>query len=336
MQAEPLVSVLMPAYNNRKFIGAAIESVLAQTYTHFELLIIDDGSTDETSALATTYGDGDPRVRIYPQPHAGIAEARNRALSLAQGEVFAWLDADDLARPRRLEQQLALILKFPQLLIVGSAYQVIDEHGVSLATHKMPASDTMIRWHCLFHSPFAQSSVMLRKEVLRSNRLSYDPVMEAAEDYDLWSRLLEYGQGYNISEPLVEYRLHPGQVSQRSQILLEENAGRVARRNLIALGTSLPVEQVQKLREWFFNFPARLSDADLPLAEAFLEILNRFSDLPGLEAAEVGRLRGRWLGRSLRAGLRSRNMGGSWRLLRRFKSEDWRLALAYLRSREKS
>jgi glycosyltransferase involved in cell wall biosynthesis len=165
MSHPPLVSVLMPAYNCASFIGAAIESVLAQTYPHFELLIIDDGSTDETPAVAAAFCDRDPRVQIYPQPHAGRVAARNNALGLAQGEYFAWLDADDLARPHRLERQVVALQSNPRHVIVGSAYQAIDEHEVLQVNHKMPVTDTMIRWHGLFHSPFAQSSVMLRAEM---------------------------------------------------------------------------------------------------------------------------------------------------------------------------
>jgi glycosyltransferase involved in cell wall biosynthesis len=336
MGAEPLVSVLMPAYNCAPYIGAAIESILAQSYPHFELLVVDDGSADETLAIAAAYCQRDHRVQVHPQAHAGIAGARNRALELARGEFCAWLDADDLARPDRLESQVGAFRTDPRRAIAGSAYQVIDDQGVPQGVHKMPETDTMIRWHCLFHSPFAQSSVMLRLDMLRAQKLDYDPTMPPAEDYDVWSRFLQYGRGYNLSEPLVSYRVHPAQASQQGQRQLREQAGRVAQRNLIALGMPLTIEQVQRLREWYYHFPRRFGDEDQPLAEAWLDILNRFSLQPGLDEGEVARLRGRWLGRLLRAGLRSRDTRWGLRLLRRLKPEDLRVVINYLRRRDKA
>jgi hypothetical protein len=200
----------------------------------------------------------------------------------------------------------------------------------------MPETDTMIRWHCLFHSPFAQSSVMLRLKMLRAQKLDYDPTMPPAEDYDLWSRFLRYGQGCNLTEPLVSYRVHPAQASQQGQRQLREQAGRVAQRNLIALGMPLAIEQVQRLREWYYHFPRRFGDEDQPLAEAWLDILNRFSLLPELDPGEVARLRGRWLGRLVRAGLRSQDTRWGLRLLRRLKPEDLRVVINYLRRRDKA
>jgi hypothetical protein len=333
-EAEPLVSVLMPAHNAAPSIEAAIESVLAQTYSHFELLVIDDGSTDETPAILVAYQGRDSRIRVYAQPHSGIAASRNHGLGLAQGEYLACLDADDLALPHRLEVQVAALKADPGLVIVGSAYRTVDEQGVAQAIHRMPETDTLVRWQCLFHSPFAQSSVMVRLGVMRSNGLGYDLSMPPAEDYDLWSRLLQRGRGRNLPEPLLSYRLHPAQASRQSQSQAWELASQVAQKNLAGLSTDLPLDQVYRLRAWFYRFPDRFSVADLPLAEALLGILNRFSLLPGLEADEVRRLRGRWLGRSLRAGAVGQDPGWAFWLSRQLDWADWRAIGSYLRARE--
>jgi glycosyltransferase involved in cell wall biosynthesis len=334
MPPEPLVSVLMPAYNACPYIAAAIESVLAQTYRHFELIILDDGSTDDSYANAATYTKIDPRVRLVSQPHSGVARTRNHLISLAQGEFIAWLDADDLALPHRLERGVNVMLNNPQLVVLGSAYQVIDVNGYSQALHKLPLSDTTIRWHSLFHSPFAQSSVMLRRDRLVSNDLKYDPSMELAEDYDFWSRLLAVGQACNLPEPLVSYRMHPAQISRTRQALLDCNAGRVAQRNIAAVSISLPIDQVQQLRDWFYHFPARLTNESLPTAQALLDILDRFSALPGLDRADLQHIRGRWLGRLLRAGPNVHTSAWAWRLIRRLKPRDWSAILIYALSRE--
>lgn len=335
MESEPLVSVLMPAYNSASFISAAIESILAQTYTNFELLIIDDGSTDSTLEIISKYASCDPRIRLFIREHYGLVNTLNFGLDQADGLYLARLDADDISVVHRLEIQKNYLEAQPEVVIIGSAYTLIDQMEVPIRISHMPQSDVAIHWHCLFHSPFAHSSVFLRLEVLRRNGLSYDPAMKEAEDYELWSRLLKYGQGYNFPEPLVEYRVHPAQASQHSQSLVWENASRVAQKNLIDLGAPLPLEQVQRLREWYYRFPIRFEEGDLPLAEALLEILNRFSLQQELDFGEVECIRGRWLGRLLRAAFRSKNKGLSLRLLRRLTPKDLRVVMAFLRSREK-
>lgn len=335
MSAEPLVSVLMPAYNCAQFIGAAIESVLKQTFSGFELLVIDDGSADGTVEVVHGYALDDPRIRLIVREHLGLVDTLNFGLQQLQGCYLARLDADDQAFPQRLEKQLAILESHKELVIVGSAYQLINQDGVPIRVDVMPESDTTIRWHSLFHCPFIHSSVMLRLDTLRANSLEYDAEMKEAEDYKLWSRLLQYGRGYNFPEPLVAYRVHPNQASQLGQPQLLEHASRVSQNNLIALGVSLPVEQLHPLREWYYHFPGRFSAEDLPLAETLLNVINRFSLQPGLDATEVKYLRGRWLGRLARAALRSGRSGWySW-LARRLTPDDYHSILAYLRGREK-
>jgi glycosyltransferase involved in cell wall biosynthesis len=333
MAAEPLVSVVMPAYNSASFISAAIESILVQTHPGFELLVIDDGSTDGTGAIVQNYARGEPRIRLIARDHLGLVNSLNFGLQQATGSYLARLDADDRAFPTRLEKQLACLESHPERVIVGSACQLMTRDDVPIRLDFMPESDTAVRWHNLFHCPFIHSSVMLRLETLRTNRLEYDPAMQAAEDYELWSRLLRYGQGYNLSEPLVYYRLHPSQASQQGQSQLWEHASRVAQNNLNALGVPLPLEHVYPLRKWYYHFPRRFSAQDLAPAQALLNILNLFSLQPCLDSVEVHRLRGRWLGRLVRACLGSRDPGWySW-LFRQLTLADYRSILAYLRER---
>lgn len=331
METEPLVSVVMPAYNSAAYIKDSVESILAQTYLRFELIVVDDGSTDRTADIVAAYQKGDPRIKIFTRPHGGITASRNFGLQQAQGTYLAWLDSDDLAHPQRLALQVAALRSNPKLVVIGSAYQIIDAQGSPGPVQRMPEKDTVIRWHSLFHCPFAQSSVICCIEVLRSNALEYDATMPPVEDYELWSRLLQYGRGYNLPEPLVHYRLHPDQASQRGKPALWELAGQVAQKNLAAIGATLPLDQVQRLREWYYTFPQRFSPDDLLLAEALVNILNRFSLQPGLDRAEVQHLRGRWLGRLLRAGLRSGYPGWFLWMLRQLSFADWRSLATYIR-----
>jgi len=335
MEAELLVSVVMPAYNSAAFVKPAIESVLAQTYSRFELLVINDGSSDETAAIAAAYQERDFRVQIHSLPHGGIAACRNHGLQLARGAFIAWLDADDLAHPHRLALQVAALQSNPDLVILGSAFQTIDEQDTPGAIHRMPEQDTAIRWHCLFHSPFAQSSVICRIEALRTNGLSYDLSMPPVEDYELWSRLLQHGRGYNLSQPLLQYRTHSAQASRQAQPQVWELASQVSQKNLNVLGAVLPLDQVQRLRAWYYAFPGRFSGRDLLLAEALLNVLNRFSLQPGLDAAEVQRLRGRWLGRLLRAAVRGGKVGWTLWLWRQISLDDIHAVRILLRERDR-
>lgn len=334
MEAEPMVSVLMPTYNSRRYVSQAVESVMAQTYPHFELLVVDDGSTDGTLNILEKFARSDRRVRVIPREHNGLVGTLNFGLQQANGRYLARLDADDLAAPQRLEQQVRCLEADAELVIAGSAYTLIDDLGAPIQVHTMPLSDTAIRWHDLFHSPFAHPSVILRLETVRENGLRYDPAMKEAEDYELWSRLLQHGRGCNLAEPLVEYRVHPAQASQQGQAQVWEHASRVSQKNLIALGAPLPIEQVHRLRRWYYHFPRRFNATDLPLAEALLLVLNRFSLQPGLDVDEVRRLRGRWLGRLLRAGGRSGDVGWNLRQVRQLTREDFSAVKAYLRMRE--
>ena len=235
--------------------------------------------------------------------HLGLIDTLNFGLAEARGCYLARLDSDDLCAPTRLEVQVGLLEDRPEIVLVGSAYTVINQQGAPIQINYMPQTDVAIRWHALFHSPFAHSSVMLRLNVLQKNGLAYDPAMQEAEDYLLWSQLLHHGQACNFPEPLVQYRQHPGQASQLGQPAVREFAGRVSQKNLADLGVHLPLDQIQRLREWYYHFPPRFERDDLDLSLTLIDILDRFSAQPGLDPKEVQRIRGRWLGRLLRASL---------------------------------
>ena len=123
----PVVSVIMPAYNAARYISAAVESILAQTFGDFELLIVDDGSTDRTPALLAHFAERDERVEVIDQEHAGYVRALNLMLDRARGELVARMDADDIAHPGRLRQQVEFLSTRPEVVCVGSAFDIIDD-----------------------------------------------------------------------------------------------------------------------------------------------------------------------------------------------------------------
>ncbi|HME58806.1 MAG TPA: glycosyltransferase [Terracidiphilus sp.] len=210
------VSVVMPAYNASQFISQAIESVLAQTWSDFELIIIDDGSTDNTREIAEKYAARDARVRVYTQPNQGFALTLHRGFDLAANEWVFRMDADDLMRPNRIERQLAFIAEHPELAVASSLNHYIDSKNrvigksVSpLTTHE--AVDKLFAANELIG--FSHPAAALRKSAVMAVggfRKQFWP----AEDIDLWNRLVE--KGYKIlvqPEYLLDYRMHGSSAS---------------------------------------------------------------------------------------------------------------------------
>jgi len=204
----------MSVHNDARFVGEAVESVLAQTLRDFELIVVDDASTDETPGLLDKFSD--PRLRIVSNDEQlGLASSLNAGLDVAQGRYVARLDSDDVAVPTRLERQVARLLDDSTTGIVGTAVADLDESGERGRTHAMPQGARLLRWHALFSSPFFHPTVLVDRDLLEAHGLRYDPAFLESEDYDLWTRLFEFADGDNLTEPLVLKRVHAAQASQR-------------------------------------------------------------------------------------------------------------------------
>ena len=227
----PLVSVLLAAHDDASFLGEAIDSILRQTLTDLELIVVDDASTDETAVVLD--GVDDTRLRVVRNDEqSGLAASLNRGLEHAAGRYVARLDADDVALPERLERQIARLRSEPRCAVVGSAIVDLDGNGRAGAAHVLPAGARPLRWHSLFSSPFFHPTVVVDREVLDAHGLRYDPVYLESEDYDLWTRLFAFADGANLTTPLVHKRVHPGQASVRRGDVQESFQRRVAVREI--------------------------------------------------------------------------------------------------------
>jgi len=210
----PRVTVFIPVYNTEGYIGEAIDSVLAQTWHDFELLIIDDGSTDSTPGILTHYADMDARVRVVLQPeNVGPPATRNHALDLARGEYIAFLDADDRCASQRLERQVAYLDTHADIAGVGSWMTLIDEHGQpsDRPCNELPVSPDQISCQMLVECPLAHPTLLVRTTAFSHYRYASD--FPAAEDYELWTRMIATCRFANLPEPLVFYRRHAGQIT---------------------------------------------------------------------------------------------------------------------------
>lgn len=231
----PLVSFLLAVHNGARYLGAAVDSVLGQTVADLELIVIDDASTDETPDLLGAIGD-ERLLVFWNDEQAGLAASLNRGLDVATGRYVARLDDDDIAAPERLERQLARVHAEPGVAIVGSAVVDLDAEGERGRTHRLPAGGAALRWHALFSSPFFHPTVLVDRETLDRHGLRYDPAFLESEDYDLWTRLFVFADGANLSEPLVEKRVHAAQASLRRSDLQESFQRQIALREIARLG----------------------------------------------------------------------------------------------------
>ena len=201
----------MPAYNAEKYIGKAIDSVLAQSFTDFELLIINDGSTDATEKIIRSYAD--ERIRLINQPNQGIASALNMGLMNANAELIARFDADDICMPERLMVQYDFLHDHPDHIIVGSDADYIDMNGDYVFTCRLPAhTNEEIRELTLNKCPFIHSAVLFRKAAIVQIG-GYNEHAYAFQDHLLWSRVISLGKAFNLSETLLQVRLNPESIS---------------------------------------------------------------------------------------------------------------------------
>lgn len=183
----PRVTVLMSVYNGERYLNEAVDSILAQTFTDFEFLIIDDASTDRTPEILRGYDD--PRIRIVTnEENLGLTKSLNKGLALARGEYIARMDADDISLPERLEKQISFLEKNLEIGVLGTAVQYIDEYGKPLQILNWPQKDTLIKWQLCFMNPIAHPSAIIQRELLTKSG-GYDEKVIFAQDYDLWVRL---------------------------------------------------------------------------------------------------------------------------------------------------
>lgn len=289
-QREPAVTVLMSVYNDYRYLRESVGSILGQSFTDFELVIVNDGSTDESTQYIRSLSDR--RVRVLHNPaNVGLARSLNRGLSAARGQYIARMDADDIAAPHRLARQVEFLDEFRGVGIVGSDRALIDDAGQDVGYAAALPANLAIRWKLLLGNPFTHPAVMLRRSVLQSHQLQYDPEWSVAQDYELWVRLLAHTRAANINEPLLWYRLRGDSVSGRQkvrQLECHDAAATAAIRRFAPTFDIEPPDTVRQLRGRFGGMSVRESScdsADPTWLARYLELLAAFA---AHHAAESG------------------------------------------------
>jgi glycosyltransferase involved in cell wall biosynthesis len=204
----PRVTVLLATYNDEPFLGAAIDSVLAQSFADFELLIVIDAATDRSHEIVERYRD--PRIRLLVnETNLGLAASLNRGLAVIASEYVARLDGNDLCFPERLARQVAYLDAHPEVAAVGSQATSIDVAGRRIGHVSRPVTEPGMRWHHIFASPLVHSSVMFRRAIVWDLLGGYDGSLRTGEDFELWRRLAKGHAIRNLAERLVAYRDDP-------------------------------------------------------------------------------------------------------------------------------
>jgi len=211
----PKISVLMAVHNGLPYLQAAIESVLAQTYTDFEFLIADDASSDGSTSVVEGYALNDQRIQLVRlDENVGLVQALNLLLTMANGEFIARMDADDVCCESRLRHQVDVMINNRDLVLLGTAFEYIDGKGCTFAAGNPPTTNTALQDYLIgTGNPFCHPSVLMRTAMVKGLGGYRQVLNRYAQDYDLFLRLAEQGEIGNLKESLMKYRVHAGQIT---------------------------------------------------------------------------------------------------------------------------
>jgi len=211
-----IVSVLIPFHGAAKFLSESVHSVLGQTMSDFELLLIEDRADAEAKKSSRQLAKIDPRIRIVQTEYPGLPFALNAGITASRGEYLARLDDDDKMCPERLEEQLKVMARRPELVCLGSQVTYFDAEG-KIGISRLPLSDWQIRKEAIISNPMAHPSLLMRKSSVIEAGL-YNESFTLALDYELIARLLRVGRMENLKEALTQYRIHAEQISSARKL----------------------------------------------------------------------------------------------------------------------
>lgn len=216
------VSVILPVYNSQDYIKEAIDSILLQSFKNWELIIIDDASSDQTPEIIRICKDK-RIICLRNNKNEGVAFSLNKGLKQVTGEYIARIDSDDICLPNRFELQVEFLDNNPKTVIVGANAEIINFSGEVLSVTDLPTTDIDIRNMLFIRNPLIHPSVMFRKKILDKTG-NYNIKFNGAEDYELWFRMLKFGKAYNFKKPLIKRRIHDNVVTKKFRYKVEARA----------------------------------------------------------------------------------------------------------------
>jgi hypothetical protein len=237
----PLVSVLMPVYNASQYLKESINSILNQTYSAFELLIYNDGSSDDSISIIKAFASQDARIIFFDGPNCGLVVQLNKGLQQAKGKYIARMDADDVAPLERLAYQVAYMEANPEVGLCGGAVRMFGA-GIDTIVY-LPQDDNVIRPTLCLQNAFFHPAVTMRREVLVTHSLQYREEYMTAEDYQLWCEMSRVTQLHNLPEVVLNYRIHPQQVTRVQSARGQQTTARIRQEQMSLLNIVLTPEQ---------------------------------------------------------------------------------------------
>ena len=233
----PKISVIMPAYNSEKYIGEAIESILNQTFTDFEFIILNDGSTDNTAKIIKEYVKKDKRIRfINSKKNQGFIASLNKCLDVSVGQYIAKMDSDDISLPERLEKQVKYLDLHKNVGLLGTGYRAFDKKEFDVIHPTKVTIFDMIKGSYV-------TIVMFRKNIIDKFDLRFNPEFIYAEDYEFYSRFIRYAEIHNLAEILYLYRWHGENTSIKKAEIQQKNSQKVRQDLLDFLSNDKKVQQ---------------------------------------------------------------------------------------------
>lgn len=222
------VSIIICSYNREKLIGRAVESILLQSFTDFEIIVIDDASTDNTEQVVRSLMQKDLRIKYYKnKTNLGISKSRNYGVKLSNGEYIAMLDSDDYWIDNfKLQKQIEILDNDKNIGLIGSAIRCEDENEKFIKNDIFNREDTKIRKVILSKNQFAQSSVLFRKDIFQETG-GYDENLEVCEDYDLWLKIGKVSKYANIQDVSTAYMIHSGGISKSKKLLITTTTNQI-------------------------------------------------------------------------------------------------------------
>jgi glycosyltransferase involved in cell wall biosynthesis len=272
------LSVIMAVYNGEKYLAIAIDSILGQNFRDFEFLIVNDGSTDATQRICESYEAQDSRiVLIRNEKNVGLTRSLNQALHISRGKCIARMDADDISHRRRFEVQIQYLENNPEVGLLGTFYQELDDDGnIHEEVIRFPTQPMIIKWHLAYENPVPHPPIMVRRNILQKVG-GYDEEWLTSQDYDLFTRLSQVTKLKNLPDILFYWRVHDKSISSQKNTEQRQNALQISQRFLSnLLGERISMSQVKRL---WYRQPECPHDSVLR-ARTMLRVAQRILDEP--------------------------------------------------------
>jgi len=246
---KPEISVITTVINCEKYIEESVKSIAAQTFTNFEHIIVDDGSTDGTAEILYRLAEKDKRIKfIELGENLGRVKSLNLALENSIGKFIAIQDADDISLPNRFEEQIKFFTRHPEYVLLGSDISVVDKDLNILSSPVRPESDGEIRFNLIFKCTLANPSIMFRKEILDKNKIFYEEDFPFAEDFRIFTHIIKFGKVYNLDNRLILYRNHDVNSSNKNVNSIRDNSAKVTVDNFKEKGIAINIEDAVRIR----------------------------------------------------------------------------------------